>query len=545
MNASSPITLPQLTNDIVTKARKTRLCSYSVALEGWRRGLKLKWYTRDSEHFQNMVIFGVNPPGRLFSLSSDTRTHYFFRTRGDKVTNEAVELGSDKDITKGMLEKVGVPVPKGKGFDGSATAEDIINFGLELGFPLVLKPTDGSLGLGVVTNIQTKEELEQAFIYVREDLDFEDIIVEQYVVGEEYRLYVIEDRVIAAYNRKPANITGDGNHTIEELIHLKNRERRKNARLNSCLIDIDREIIEFIQSAGYTLESVLPKDEEIYLREKSNVSIGGDPIDVTDELSDDIKQIAINALKAVPGLYHGGVDIIINEGNVSRDKAVVLELNPTAQIGGILFPLKGKARDIPGAIVDYYFPETKGIDTTQSKVYFDLSTVLEPLENRSSIEVEVVPAPKGNLYSRQITVVGDVQRQSYHEWLRKQALDHNLHGHIKRIFHDTIEIVIAGTDEEAIEAFKKCIYEKAKVERVKEKPWNEFVKVGFEINERYDTANFRSAATALRILNKDFTELDRKKYQVTKVNKYIEESNSWKYTMPVRKFSGWIKQKLK
>src|SRR5699024_913310 len=101
----------------------------------------------------------------------------FFRTRGDKVTNEAVELGSDKDITKGMLEKVGVPVPKGKGFDGSATAEEIINFGLELGFPLVLKPTDGSLGLGVVTNIQTKEELEQAFIYVREDLDFEDIIV--------------------------------------------------------------------------------------------------------------------------------------------------------------------------------------------------------------------------------------------------------------------------------------------------------------------------------------------------------------------------------
>src|SRR5690625_4084457 len=103
MKAASPITLPQLPNNIVTKARKTRLCSYSVALEGWRRGLKLKWYTRDSEHFQDMIIFGVNPPGRLFSLSSDERTHYFFRTRGDKVTNEAVELGSDKDITKDML----------------------------------------------------------------------------------------------------------------------------------------------------------------------------------------------------------------------------------------------------------------------------------------------------------------------------------------------------------------------------------------------------------------------------------------------------------
>src|SRR5699024_9814538 len=142
----------------------------------------------------------------------------------------------------------------------------------------------------------------------------------------------------------------------------------------------------------------------------------------------------------------GGVDVIINTGNVSRDPAVVLELNPTAQIGGILFPLKGKARNIPKAIVDYYFPETKDIDTTHSKVYFDLSTVLEPLENRSSIEVEVVPAPQGKLYSRQLTVVGDVQKQSYHEWLRKQALDRHLHGHIKRVFHDTIEIAIAGTD---------------------------------------------------------------------------------------------------
>src|SRR5690625_5982517 len=153
MKSATSITLPQLPGEIVRNARKTRLCSYSVALEGWRRGLKLKWYTRDSEHFKDMIIFGVNPPGRLFSLSSDERTHYFFRTRGDKVTNEAVELGSDKDITKDMLEKVGVPVPKGKGFDISATAEEVINYCLELGFPLVLNTTDGILGLGVVSTI--------------------------------------------------------------------------------------------------------------------------------------------------------------------------------------------------------------------------------------------------------------------------------------------------------------------------------------------------------------------------------------------------------
>lgn len=71
MKEKQGISLPQLTNEIVKNARKTRLDAFAVALEGWRRGLKLKWYTKDSEHFDDMVIFGVNPPGRLFSLSSE------------------------------------------------------------------------------------------------------------------------------------------------------------------------------------------------------------------------------------------------------------------------------------------------------------------------------------------------------------------------------------------------------------------------------------------------------------------------------------------
>src|SRR5699024_4844017 len=125
MKVKETITLPQLTNDIVRQARKTKLCAYSVALEGWRRGLKLKWYTKDSEHFQDMVIFGVNPPGRLFSLSSESKTHYFFRTRGDKVPSETVEIASEKDDAKIYMEKAGVPVPKGRGFAAETLDKEI------------------------------------------------------------------------------------------------------------------------------------------------------------------------------------------------------------------------------------------------------------------------------------------------------------------------------------------------------------------------------------------------------------------------------------
>src|SRR5690625_3253351 len=167
LNNIRGVSLTQLPNEVVRNARKTRLDAFAVALEGWRRGLKLKWYTKDSEHFQDMIIFGVNPPGRLFSLSSEKRTHYFFRTRGDKVANEAVELAADKGITKEILAKANVPVPKGKGFSAEDTDEEIIEFSKTIDYPIVCKPTDASLGMGVVTNIQNHDEFLKALHYVR------------------------------------------------------------------------------------------------------------------------------------------------------------------------------------------------------------------------------------------------------------------------------------------------------------------------------------------------------------------------------------------
>lgn len=537
------ISLPQLTNDIVRNARKTRLDAFAVALEGWRRGLKLKWYTKDSNHFKDMIIFGVNPPGRLFSLSSETKTHYFFRTRGDLVTNEAVEIGSEKDDTKIYLEKAGVPVPKGKGFAPDATNEEIITYSNDLGYPLVLKPTNASLGNGVVTNIRNEEQLIKAIHYVRHELDYDEVIVEQYVIGKEYRVYVVEDKVIAAYNRVPANITGDGEHTIEELIDLKNKVRKQNARLNSCLIHIDNEILDFIMDAGYTLESIPEKGKLIYLREKTNVSSGGDPVDVTDTLAEEYKQIAIDALKAIPNFPHAGVDIIVNEGDDVDASAVVIELNPTAQIGGALFPIEGKSRDIPGAIIDFYFPETRGTNTEKSRVYFDLITILEPLENRAALEVEVAPAPIGRLYSRKYTVYGDVQRYNFHKWLKQQALDHSLHGYVKSKVFDEIEIVVAGTDKETVSGFKKIIEQYpqgSNVLKINEESYEEPVTVGFEISEQYNTSNIKSVQYALRKMDKDLQRLKKQRDRIEKDNKHILNSSSWKWTEPIREVKSLV-----
>ncbi|MDE5415820.1 acylphosphatase [Alkalihalobacterium chitinilyticum] len=545
MENNQIITLPHLTNEMVVSARKTKLCAYAVAIEGWRRGLTLKWYTIDSGKFDNMITFGVNPPGRLFSLSSKERTHYFFRTRGDKVSNEAVEVGADKDETKIYLSKAGVPVPQGDKFGADATDEEIIKYTNSLEYPVVLKPTNGSLGNGVITNIKGEKTLRKALAYVRSDLGYREVIVERFFPGEEYRVYVIEDQVIAAYNRLPANITGDGVHTVEELIELKNQQRRKNARLFSCLIEVDQETHEFVETAGYSMDSVPRKGEKILLHEKTNVSAGGDPIDVTDKLAPEIKQIAINAVKAIPGLYHGGVDIIIDHSKPVEKSAVVIELNPTAQIGGILFPIKGKARDIPSAIIDYYFPETKEIGKEKPNIYFDFNTVLEPLQNRSAVEVEVAPAHVGKLYAKKYIVSGAVKRVRYYEWIKKEALDRQLNGYINNLMSGEIEVVIAGADKDVVNNFKDIFSERpdlGEVKKVKEEVYRSPVKIGFEISEGFKTTSLRSVEATLRKMEKEKRRIEKEMNRMTKEVNKIKQSRSWKMTFFLRNISNFLKK---
>src|SRR5690625_2974820 len=113
--------LPHLSEEVVSDAHGNLLDAYVMALEGWRRGLKLRWHVKDSEKFSDMTTWYVDNPGQLFSLSSKDKTHYFFRTRGDKVSNEAVAIGKDKERTKQALKKAGVPIPEGKQFSEDET----------------------------------------------------------------------------------------------------------------------------------------------------------------------------------------------------------------------------------------------------------------------------------------------------------------------------------------------------------------------------------------------------------------------------------------
>mgnify|MGYP001454433261 FL=1 len=318
--------LPHLRN-LPEDVNGYKTCTYLMALEGWRRGLKLTF------HIEPGVAV---PPSVRFSLSNGEREHFFTVSRGDKVSKEAIKICMIKSLTYKYLAENNVPIPEGKSFTEETNNDEIIDFAKEIGFPLVVKPTDAGSGRGVITNITNIDEFKDALTTVRDRLGFKNVIVERFIVGEDYRIYVVNDKVVGAYKRIPANVIGDGKSTIKELIKKKNELREKNPFIFDRPIKIDKKLTEFLSEQQLTLESVPKKNERIFLRPQGAYLKERDPVDITDSMPDKIKQIAVKAMKSIPGLTHCDVDMIVNE---ETGEGYVNEINSRPQISNHLFPI--------------------------------------------------------------------------------------------------------------------------------------------------------------------------------------------------------------
>src|SRR5690625_3166048 len=171
----------------------------------------------------------------------------------------------EKPKTYEYLRKRDIPIPEGNDFSSETSDDEIIKYAEELGFPLVLKPTDAGSGRGVITDIRTIEQFKQSLNHVRNKLGFKDVIVERFIKGEDYRVYVLGDKVIGAYRREAANIIGDGIHDIQQLIKYKNKIRSKNPFIKNRLIKIDENLKAFLKQQGKSLTYVPAEGEKVYL----------------------------------------------------------------------------------------------------------------------------------------------------------------------------------------------------------------------------------------------------------------------------------------
>lgn len=251
----------------------------------------------------------------------------------------------NKEVTKIILDDAGFPVPKGRTF--TSVHQAMASFSNFKDKEVVVKPKSTNFGWGIVMfrPLVTEEAFQDA-LEIAFGFD-EEVIVEQFLHGQEYRFLVVGSECIAVLKRVGANVVGDGKSTIAELVALKNEHPWRGTGHLAPLEKIVLGEIEChnLKQAGFSPESILANGKQVFLRDNSNISTGGDSFDVTDEAHEFFKSQAVAATHAI-GARLCGVDIIIN-GELSDGSAEYgfIELNFNPAIHMHAFTLKGEGRN--------------------------------------------------------------------------------------------------------------------------------------------------------------------------------------------------------
>ncbi|MDF2500326.1 MAG: cphA [Anaerosporomusa subterranea] len=289
----------------------------------------------------------------LLVLGWGRRQQRMWTTVSSKTGMLATDLACDKDLTKKILADGALPVPEGQVVENAKQAVQAM---MEIGVPVVIKPLGGNQGKGVTLDIHKVEEAERAFAIAAE---FDNrVVVEQFIPGRQYRLCVVNGKLVAAAERIPAYVIGDGSSTIWQLVDQINADPQRGDGHEKPLtkIKIDSVAIINLSRQGLTPDSIPADGKIVYIRENANLSTGGTAVDVTDIVHPETVQMAERAAKLI-GLDIAGVDIVATDITKSlRQGGAIIEVNAAPGIRMHHYPSAGKSRDVAAAIIDYLFP---------------------------------------------------------------------------------------------------------------------------------------------------------------------------------------------
>lgn len=270
----------------------------------------------------------------------------------------AVELASDKEETNKILADLGLPLPKQR---LTYSAEEAGRAARRMGFPVVVKPLNGNHGRGITIGLIDEEGVKAAYEVARDANKGggRGVLIEAFIQGFDHRMLVVGEKLVAVSKRVPGRVVGDGVKTIAELVDEVNADPRRGVGHEKVLtrIEIDRQANRMMEKAGYTIDSVPPAGEAVYLRSTANISTGGTAIDVTDIVHPDNRDMAIRAVRAI-GLDVGGVDFLCSD--ISRSYkdtgAAICEVNAAPGFRMHVAPSEGTPRNVAEPVMDMLFP---------------------------------------------------------------------------------------------------------------------------------------------------------------------------------------------
>ena len=292
--------------------------------------------------------------GSLVQLGWGSKQRRIQAAEIDATSAIAESIAQDKELTKKLLHAAGVPVPLGRPV---TSAEDAWAAAQEIGLPVVVKPRDGNQGKGISVNIATQEGVMTAYNTAKSFRD--DVLVERYLPGSDFRLLVVGNKLVAAARRDPPLVIGNGKNTVRELVELVNADPRRGEGHATSLTKIRLDDIakNRLKEQGLDENSIPAKGTRVILRNNANLSTGGTATDVTDDVHQEVAARAIAAAQMV-GLDICGVDVVCESVLLPMEEQSggVVEVNAAPGLRMHLSPSFGKGRDVGEAVIATMFP---------------------------------------------------------------------------------------------------------------------------------------------------------------------------------------------
>lgn len=306
---------------------------------------------------KNIPVRSMNK-GSLVMLGQGANQKLIRASMTSETSCWGVETACDKEDTKNILAQFQLPVPHGKVISSEEELQEAI---AETGFPLVVKPINGNHGRGITTNVQNNEQALQAFKEAQAVSP--DVILEKYIEGDDYRLLLINYKLVAVAKRTPAMVMGDGISTIQQLIDQTNADPNRGDGHEKCLttIKIDALTENILREKKLKLSDVLPIGEILFLKDTANLSTGGTSTDVTDSVHPENIFMAERVAKIMK-LDICGIDVVAKDISIpltQNNNGGIVEVNACPGFRMHLNPSKGLARNVAEPVIDMLFPNGK------------------------------------------------------------------------------------------------------------------------------------------------------------------------------------------
>jgi glutamate--cysteine ligase len=311
------------------------------------------------------IDWRITPGTRIVTLTYQGQEKSYYNQIPASTSALAKYATNNKKITSNLLQQAGISVPRSFKLRGENKNDYWQEVYDTLQKPLVVKPTNGNQGQNIAIGIDNYLEYLAAIEVAADFSSDEDsgvIIEEMFQNGEEYRILASQEKVIGIVKREPANVIGDGRSTIKKLITLKNKEDIrgiKGSDKSHLKIRMDKNLKNYLAEQNLDLSTVVAAGRKVYLRQVSNISQGGDAIDFTDLAHKSVHEIALKAIRTIPGLSFAGIDFMTLDITQpqTKDSYVIIEINDSPGFDIHDAPYVGQNRHAADEFLKLMFPE--------------------------------------------------------------------------------------------------------------------------------------------------------------------------------------------